>query len=670
MLVLVFGLLVLRSGWVVDDAYISFRTVDNIFAGHGPVWNVGERVQAYTHPLWLVLCCVVYGITDEFFYSVIVTGALISTAAMALVTARLARSELIAISLLLVALLSHAFVDYSTSGLENPLTHLLFALAAWVYLGRLPGKRPFGWLCLIGGLSLLSRPDNALLLGPVVIAAGIQAYRRGTTLRELWTAALVGGIPLFVWELFSLFYYGILVPNTALAKLNSGIPAGEMIQQGFFYLISTLDADPLTLVVILAGMFAPFVFKQRKMVPFAIGIALHLLYLIKIGGDFMLGRFLTAPMFMAIICLSQIRRVGLVPIVVIDLVLVALGLTAHPNTLENNSRQVADKKTARTQRKVTDERVLLHRGASLLSGYRTREMPDHYWWVAGLIAASEPERAHSSVALGFRGLAGGPEVHWIDKTALTDPLLSRLPAVYNVRWMAGHYIRAIPKGYQETIESGENQLENSKLRKLYDRIDVVTHGDLWSLERLEAIWWLNTGGPSRLINEESWRFYGASRRKPSSLRWRVNDGTAYDAKQVRSFGPRGVYVKYKDRHHHELMELSVNDDDRFELRFYDGSEEIARVPVPRARKNKVHGVIARRIELPEVLYERGFNRLRIVPRTMRRHERPFYAIGHLLFDEEIETAPHVSTKPGNKKKKRKKKKRKSTSKSKRIKSAR
>ena len=38
--------------WVSDDAFISFRYAENWIAGHGLVFNVGERVEGYTNLLW------------------------------------------------------------------------------------------------------------------------------------------------------------------------------------------------------------------------------------------------------------------------------------------------------------------------------------------------------------------------------------------------------------------------------------------------------------------------------------------------------------------------------------------------------------------------------------------------------------------------------------------
>ena len=45
--------------WVADDAMIDFRIVENLLHGHGPVYNVGERVEVYSNPLWVVLLALV-----------------------------------------------------------------------------------------------------------------------------------------------------------------------------------------------------------------------------------------------------------------------------------------------------------------------------------------------------------------------------------------------------------------------------------------------------------------------------------------------------------------------------------------------------------------------------------------------------------------------------------
>ena len=48
-----YGLLGWTHRWTADDAFINFRVVDQLLHGNGPVFNAGERVEAYTSPLWL-----------------------------------------------------------------------------------------------------------------------------------------------------------------------------------------------------------------------------------------------------------------------------------------------------------------------------------------------------------------------------------------------------------------------------------------------------------------------------------------------------------------------------------------------------------------------------------------------------------------------------------------
>jgi arabinofuranosyltransferase len=48
-------LLLLSALWMSDDAAITLRTVLNVVNGFGARFNLDERVQAYTHPLWFLL---------------------------------------------------------------------------------------------------------------------------------------------------------------------------------------------------------------------------------------------------------------------------------------------------------------------------------------------------------------------------------------------------------------------------------------------------------------------------------------------------------------------------------------------------------------------------------------------------------------------------------------
>src|ERR1700690_3557464 len=71
LLSLVFFAILLRTAWVGDDSYITMRTADNFIHGYGLTWNVDERVQTFTHPLWLLLLTVSYVITQNAYFAVI-----------------------------------------------------------------------------------------------------------------------------------------------------------------------------------------------------------------------------------------------------------------------------------------------------------------------------------------------------------------------------------------------------------------------------------------------------------------------------------------------------------------------------------------------------------------------------------------------------------------------
>lgn len=55
--------LFLANSWVGDDAYITFRGVDNFIHGFGLRWNPVERVQAFTSPLWLLFLSPFYAVS-------------------------------------------------------------------------------------------------------------------------------------------------------------------------------------------------------------------------------------------------------------------------------------------------------------------------------------------------------------------------------------------------------------------------------------------------------------------------------------------------------------------------------------------------------------------------------------------------------------------------------
>jgi hypothetical protein len=158
-----FAIVLLRHAWLCDDAFITLRTVRNLLEGFGPVWQPGERVQAYTHPLWMLLLAGGARLLTDLYLTAMVVSLILSVAAFAVFLFGLRHDT--AAALLGAALLvsCKSFMEYSTSGLENPLTHLLYVV---LIMGVLVTPRP----------TLTSNEDYGLQ-GPPIDPRGVSDER-------------------------------------------------------------------------------------------------------------------------------------------------------------------------------------------------------------------------------------------------------------------------------------------------------------------------------------------------------------------------------------------------------------------------------------------------------------------------------------------------------------
>ena len=104
---------------------------------------------------------------------------------------------------------------------------------------------------------------------------------------------------------FSLFYYGTIFPNTAFAKLDTGIAKSVLLPQGLAYLGASFRFDPVTPLLIACGLVVAGVRRSASQLAVAAGAVAYLAYTVWIGGDFMLGRYLAAPLFCALVLIFR-----------------------------------------------------------------------------------------------------------------------------------------------------------------------------------------------------------------------------------------------------------------------------------------------------------------------------------------------------------------------------
>lgn len=507
----VMGLFVFfKNAWVSDDAYIIFRSIDQLLQGNGPVWNPHERVQVYTSPLWYGLLALAGTVSSDHYLNVIVVSLSAWCLCLAIMWRMAAHSgRLLLWVMLLVA--STAFFDYTSSGLENVLAYLVVLGYLWQYsclfrrmecpeVGTSAGSSAVRVLLLFG-VMLCVRLDLGLLLFPPTVYALARA--RSLRSRRSWVYSLALSLaPIFLFTLFCLVYYGFPVGNPAYAKLGGGVDRASLVGQGLNYLLSSLRHDSATVLVILLGVTiggAGFAGRHYRAV--ALGIVAFLAYVVFIGGDFMQGRFLSVAYLVgATVLVSSLQRVASPRPLGASLVMASLYLSLYPHTpltspFDYSSMEVED--GIADERGFYFEEMSLH--AYLQHQPSSGEFPRH-----SLAAAGEQFREDDEVALyvypnvGIFGYRAGTEKIIVDPLGLTDPLLARLPAASIPR--VGHFERTLPGGYVKSILSEGEALEDPRLDSYNSVLKIATQGEvLFSWERLWTIVKLNVGAYDDLL---------------------------------------------------------------------------------------------------------------------------------------------------------------------------
>jgi len=304
-----------QLAWVCDDAFISLRYAENLVAGHGLVYNPGERVEGYTNLLWTLGLAVLLRAGVDPLRAAELPG-IAAFAALALLLARVSwlrsrepgRAFLpLAAALVLVC---EDFQVWATGGLETSLFCLLVAAGLLATRDAGPRRaRPALAGCLLA-LAVLTRPDGLLFA-----AAGVASWwmpRERLAARERWRAALATALPtalvLAVLVPWKLAYYGELFP-TAFHSKSATRP---YLWQGLVYLGVFLAKNWFLLAAGAGALVAwalrarPLARAARAEVAFLLASAsLFAAWIVWVGGDFMAARRLLPVAPLAFLALEE-----------------------------------------------------------------------------------------------------------------------------------------------------------------------------------------------------------------------------------------------------------------------------------------------------------------------------------------------------------------------------
>ena len=289
---------------------------------------------------------------------------------------------------------------------------------------------------------MINRLDNGIMLLP---ALAWVIFSRG--FRRSLSPVLLGMMPLIAWELFAIVYYGFPFPNSAYAKLSTGIPTILYARQGFFYLVDSIGMDPLTIPILLSGILLPFLNRDRIGYPIAIGLSVHIFYVLRVGGDFMTGRFLSVPFLVAaaLIVRRYVPSFGTVGASAFCGAVLAVGLFSSLSPMKSDVNYTYD--FSKMFNGICDERGYYYQDTGLLRAEAGRDMRN-----CGLVEGGRGQRAQKKQVItanqaGIFSFYAGPDVHIVDLFGMGDPLIARLPIENINEWRIGHFERRFPNGY-------------------------------------------------------------------------------------------------------------------------------------------------------------------------------------------------------------------------------
>ncbi len=262
--------------WICDNAFITFRYIENFLTGNGLVYNVGERAEGYTHFLWLMIVASFQWLgadpvpTSEYLGLIAFAGVIVLAIVISYQTGKATFLPLAAL-----ALAAHYdFTIWATGGLETMMFTFLILLSGYLLFVR----RTFFWGGFVLMLSVMTRPDGVVMCAVALICI----IRDGRQAVMKFALPFLLLIPWLVWKYW---YYGDVLPNTYYAK-SAGL---SYFSQGWEYLWTYFWPYKTSFIFLLA-LFA----IRNRLVQFCLGVIVvyGILFVAKTGGDFMYARFM------------------------------------------------------------------------------------------------------------------------------------------------------------------------------------------------------------------------------------------------------------------------------------------------------------------------------------------------------------------------------------------
>ena len=314
---------------MLDDAFISFRYAENLAAGNGPVFNVGERVEGYTTFLWVVLLSLGKLIGQDLVYFSRILGSIFAAVVLFLLflsnrfNSQIDRPAA-AIAVIFLGTCG-VFAPWAISGMEVTLYTSLLLAAVLLHIREPGGAGQTGQAVMVGivcAVAALTRPEGLMLFGILWLDQLLRSLRgRDRSAYYMLGVFLLPYIPYFCWR-FS--YYGYPLPNSFYAKVGS---TGAQVLRGLDYTSGFAWVALPLLLLALPQLFSPAWWRRHERLRVIPVLCLAVIcYTTMVGGDFMPAYRFFAPI-LPMICLLAALQVRSIPNSAVAAALVLVAVT-------------------------------------------------------------------------------------------------------------------------------------------------------------------------------------------------------------------------------------------------------------------------------------------------------------------------------------------------------
>lgn len=312
-----------------DDSLITIRYAQRLIDGHGLTWTDGIKVEGYSNLLWVLTLAFFGKLGANMILVARVLGVLFTVTNIYLLiqyaNKRYKDAPIILSIVLFFFSVSSGVAVWAIGGLENSLVSMLTLHSIIRYLDYKKFREiRYLWYASVSlGLLCITRPDGVLL--SVMIGIYHLISNRNELKKAIVSLSKLAIFPIILYFgqlIFRIAYYGELVPNTALVKVN---PSFYHAWTGMFYNLRFLKSN-FSMFILAASCLSYLVYKKKDSgLLFVLILGIWFLYIVVIGGDF----------FFAF-------RHHLFTIIVFMLVIIdGLGTFLSKNNLSNNKKRLA-----------------------------------------------------------------------------------------------------------------------------------------------------------------------------------------------------------------------------------------------------------------------------------------------------------------------------------------